>query len=219
MLTILFKKIGNGIYVPHVDLLRALNRTFRRAGLDIAFSQGFNKRMLVNLTQPLPLGIGSEDDWASVETATKVDCITMISAFNKYCPDYLQAIYCKETANYPNLSAKVNYCSYKIASKEAMAQKDCIMHLKNGLILEYQRKGETIVKDVTKSIYFLDVNEEGISCILAFGVNNIRIDLFCEYLNKKCNLDIHNEDITRIEQLIFDGNSLVSAREYMEGLQ
>lgn len=218
MITILFKKVSNGIYVPHVDLLRALNRTFRRAGIEVAQSQGYNKHMLVNLTQPLPFGIGSEDDWVSVETINKISCDEMLNLFNEYCPDYLQAIYCKETTSYPNLSAKVNYCRYKVESSNALAKSDCIMKLKEGLILEYDRKGETIVKDVTSGIYSIEVNKDGIECILAFATNNVRIDLFCEHINKTCQLNIENEDITRTEQLIFDGVTMVSARQHMEGL-
>lgn len=174
--------------------------------------------MLVNLTQPLPFGIGSKEDWVSVETVNKISAEDMLKAFNDNCPDYLRAIYCKETASYPNLSAKVNCCSYKITSPEALSKKECILNLKNSLILEYDKKGEKIVKDSTDGILSLEVNEEGIDCILSFGVNNLRVDLFCDHLNKNCQLNIDNEDIVRTSQIIFDGTNFVSARKFMEGL-
>lgn len=218
MLTILFEKRDNGIYVSHVDLLRVLIRTFRRAGIDVAYSQGYNKHMLVNLTQPLPFGIASTDDWVSADTTNKISCEDMIKAFNDNCPSFLRAMYCKETEKYPNLSAKVNCCSYKIACKDALAKKDCILDLKNKLVLEYEKKGEKVTKDVTEGIYFLEVNEEGIDCILAFGINNLRVDLFCQHINKICNLNIDNEDIVRTGQLIFDGKTFLSAKEYMESI-
>ena len=218
MLTIQFEKRGKGIYVPHVDILRALNRTFRRAGIEIAYSQGYNKHMLVNLTQPLPFGIASTDDWVSAETVGKISADDMIRAFNEYCPDYLHAVYCKETTAYPNLSAKVNCCRYEIACAEALAKKDSILSLKNSTVLEYEKKGEKIQKDVTDSIYCLEVTKEGINCILAFGAKNLRIDLFCQHINKNCNLDMDNEDIVRTNQFIFDGKIFLSAKEYMEEL-
>lgn len=47
-------------FTGHLDVLRAWERTFRRAALPLAFTQGFNPRPRINLVAALPLGFSSE---------------------------------------------------------------------------------------------------------------------------------------------------------------
>ena len=47
-------------YTGHLDLHRAWERTFRRAGLPLAYSQGFHPQPKLNLACALPLGFTSE---------------------------------------------------------------------------------------------------------------------------------------------------------------
>ena len=63
MITLSYRRFGNGIYISHTDVIRSLNRTIRRAGIDVNYSKGFNRHMSLKLTQPLPLGIASDDEW------------------------------------------------------------------------------------------------------------------------------------------------------------
>ena len=46
MITLKYYKKDKAIYLSHIDVLRHMNRTFRRAGIDVAFSQGFNPHMV-----------------------------------------------------------------------------------------------------------------------------------------------------------------------------
>jgi len=47
-------------YTGHLDLFRSWERTFRRSGLPLAYSQGFHPQPRLNLACALPLGITSE---------------------------------------------------------------------------------------------------------------------------------------------------------------
>lgn len=61
-------------YTGHLDLQRAWERTIRRAGLSLSYSQGFNPRPKLNLAAALPLGITSEcellDMWLEKDLVT-----------------------------------------------------------------------------------------------------------------------------------------------------
>lgn len=46
-------------YTSHLDLILTWERTFRRSGLPLSYSQGFNPRPVINLAAPLPLGYTS----------------------------------------------------------------------------------------------------------------------------------------------------------------
>ncbi len=47
-------------YVGHLDLFRSWERTFRRAALPLAFSQGFHPQPRLNLACALPVGFSSQ---------------------------------------------------------------------------------------------------------------------------------------------------------------
>ena len=56
---ILFEKTGNAIYISHLDLMRLFQRAFKRAGLNLKHTQGFNPRPSVSIALPLSVGIES----------------------------------------------------------------------------------------------------------------------------------------------------------------
>jgi len=49
-------------FTSHLDLNRAWERTFRRAGLPLAYTQGFRPHPRLNLASALPLGFTSEGE-------------------------------------------------------------------------------------------------------------------------------------------------------------
>jgi radical SAM-linked protein len=57
-------------FTGHLDLQRTWERTFRRAGLPLAYSQGYNPRPKLQLSPALPLGCTSEcemiDIWLKI---------------------------------------------------------------------------------------------------------------------------------------------------------
>lgn len=53
---LIFSKTDAMRFTGHLDLQRAWERTFRRARLPLAYSQGFNPRPKINLASALPLG-------------------------------------------------------------------------------------------------------------------------------------------------------------------
>jgi len=57
---ITFSKTDAMRYTGHLDLFRSWERTFRRSGLPLAYSQGFHPQPRLNLACALPLGFTSE---------------------------------------------------------------------------------------------------------------------------------------------------------------
>ena len=55
----LFEKTGNARYISHLDLMRVFQRAFKRAGLPLTHTQGFNPRASVSIALPLSLGVES----------------------------------------------------------------------------------------------------------------------------------------------------------------
>ena len=55
----LFEKTGSAIYISHLDLMRLFQRAFKRAGLHLTHTKGFNPRPSVSIALPLSLGVES----------------------------------------------------------------------------------------------------------------------------------------------------------------
>lgn len=55
----LFEKLDDAIYISHLDLMRLFQRAFKRAGLPLTHTQGFNQRPSVSIALPLSLGVES----------------------------------------------------------------------------------------------------------------------------------------------------------------
>lgn len=56
---LLFEKTGNAVWVSHLDLMRIFQRSFKRAGLPLTHTQGFNPRPSVSIALPLSVGVES----------------------------------------------------------------------------------------------------------------------------------------------------------------
>lgn len=55
----LFEKLDNARFISHLDLMRLFQRAFKRAGLPLTHTQGFNPRPSVSIALPLSLGAES----------------------------------------------------------------------------------------------------------------------------------------------------------------
>jgi radical SAM-linked protein len=64
-----FARGGPARYISHLDTMRVVQRTFARAGVELAFSQGMRPKPRLSLPLPLPTGAAALDELAVVEVA------------------------------------------------------------------------------------------------------------------------------------------------------
>ena len=57
---LLFEKTGNAVWISHLDLMRLFQRAFKRAGLPLTHTQGYNPRPSVSIALPLSVGVESK---------------------------------------------------------------------------------------------------------------------------------------------------------------
>ena len=56
---LLFEKTENAVWISHLDLMRLFQRAFKRAGLPLTHTQGFNPRPSVSIAIPMSVGVES----------------------------------------------------------------------------------------------------------------------------------------------------------------
>ncbi|SFR08251.1 TIGR03936 family radical SAM-associated protein [Desulfoscipio geothermicus] len=83
---IIYSKRGPARYISHLDLVRALERSMRRAGLPIAFSEGFNPHPRMSFAAPLPVGIEGLAEVMDVEMTAPVPRRDLADRLNAALP-------------------------------------------------------------------------------------------------------------------------------------
>lgn len=89
-----FEKYGELKFIGHLDILRTFQRVFRRAGIPLAYSQGFNPHPLLTFANPLGLGMTSEDEYAEITLEAELTNEEIIWRMNQELPDGLHVLGC-----------------------------------------------------------------------------------------------------------------------------
>lgn len=66
-LRMVFTKKNQAKYIAHLDLTRVFDRALRRAGLQVAYSEGFNPHPRISFGAPLPVGVEGEHEYVDIE--------------------------------------------------------------------------------------------------------------------------------------------------------
>ncbi|WP_242841206.1 TIGR03936 family radical SAM-associated protein [Clostridium akagii] len=123
--SIKFKKGPDIKFVAHLDLMRALQRTFKRAALPVEYSNGFNPHMRLSIAQPLSVGMHSTGEYLDIEFGEEVDCEEIKERFNKKSTDSLKLLKVvgikescdKDGKKIPQSMSAVDSASYEIRIK------------------------------------------------------------------------------------------------------
>lgn len=61
-----FVKLKEMQYIGHLDLMRYFQKLFRRSGLDVSYSKGFNPHQIMSFASPLGVGLTSIGEYLDV---------------------------------------------------------------------------------------------------------------------------------------------------------
>ena len=80
-----FRKTGDSKYLSHLDVMRCFTRAFKRSGLDVWYTQGFNTHIYLMFLSPLSLGFESVYEpvdfrLVSDDTVSEKDLIDRLNA-------------------------------------------------------------------------------------------------------------------------------------------
>jgi len=91
-----FSKEGNIRYISHLDLLRLFKRSFKRTGIKLQHSQGFNPHPKMSFAQPLSLGYYSIGEYLEFETAETYIDADILDKINAVMPEGIDVLSCEE---------------------------------------------------------------------------------------------------------------------------
>lgn len=112
---ITFDKTEAMRYTGHLDLHRAWERTFRRAGLPLAYSQGFHPQPKLNLACALPLGFTSQCEMLDAWLETALPLSDISSTLESAVPQGILVTGIQEVdLHLPALQTQVRAAEYRI---------------------------------------------------------------------------------------------------------
>jgi len=164
-----FHKQGYMKYISHLDLLRLFKRSFKRIGIKLQHSQGFNPHPKMSFVQPLSLGYTSVAEYLEFETITQEETNYIMQKLNEAMPHGIGILACRSIPqSKKTLAAMVECACYELRFQtddvrdwnekiEAFLEQDKI------IILKKQKKSKKFVEqDIKSMIRKLSVQQVGV---------------------------------------------------------
>lgn len=145
-----FRKSGNIKYIGHLDLMRYFQKLFRRAGIDISYSKGFNPHPVMSFASPLGVGMESEGEYLDVEVNSTLDPEEAIRVCNLASVDGVQLTrYVILPDDAKKSMSLVSAADYRYVWKEHIPDADRQINWQE-MLEAYLSRQEIVVKKKTK---------------------------------------------------------------------
>ena len=134
-------------FIGHLDLHRTWERTLRRAGARLAYSEGYNPRPRLNLGLALPLGCTSQGDLLDVILEASWESEDLCRELHKAAPPGLivEAVWPVPPGT-PPLQREVSACEYHVdleTTAAAAELQEAVQRLLNSDSLPRERRGKS----------------------------------------------------------------------------
>lgn len=115
LLRIKYSKTPDGRFLSHLDLLRAMERAFRRADLPLLFSEGFNPHPRISYGSALAVGVTSDGEYLDVMLREKIPAGEIRSRLEQAMPPAIKILELQEIeAGTDSLTATINLARYTV---------------------------------------------------------------------------------------------------------
>lgn len=155
-----FNRLKPVRYISHLELMNVFRRTFRRANLPLAFSQGFNPHIILSLGQPLKVGMVGQKEYFDLELAKNMEINIFVKKVNDKLPVGLNILQARKIpAGIKSLMATINTAiyQYKLDCNDIVGnEQDMINKFLNENkieIVRHRRKKKDRILDIRPLIY------------------------------------------------------------------
>ena len=175
------------IWLGHLDMMRTFERTIRRAGLPVSWSQGFNPRPHLEFALPGGVGLATEDDYVDILMTEPIDDILLVSLLNSSFPCGLQALEAREiAAEGPSLMSLIAASDYLLQGAGLAAAAGHLLAMPAGQPwpAEKNSKGKRVNVDIRPLLLTLTIESEDrlLVRVKAGSRENLRPDLLLQVL-------------------------------------
>ena len=184
-----FSKEGAVKFIGHLDVMRYFQKAIRRAGIDVAYSEGFSPHMIMSFAAPLGVGVTSTGEYFDMELRSISSSRQLTERFNAVMAEGIRVLSVREIPEGKAHAAMslVAGADYLVAFRpgkglaegwedrveEFLAQPEIV-------ILRKTKRSEKET-DIRPWIYRMEAREDSIFLQLAAGsVHNLKPELVLE---------------------------------------
>ena len=217
-----FSKKGYIKYTSHLDLIRNFKRGFKKTGIKLSYSHGYNPHPKMGFAQPLSLGYSSICEYIEFETDESYDTKYISQMMQREMPLGIDIIWCKDMpSNIKSLASDCVAASYDVTfdtDRDIDELKKCLEgYLAQKEIIANKRMKKTKTKEpvnIKDKIKHIDIsvstdNNKILSMALDSGsISNCSPELVIESFLSFANLNLERYKIDVLRKSIEFGNNL-----------
>ena len=205
---VFFEKSGPCRYISHLDTNRVMLRAIGKSGLDIWYTEGFNRHAYITFALPLSLGFGSVCESMDFRLLDdNADLSDIPARLNASLPEGIRVTRCAEAVHKP---ADIFSAAYEvdivpmeeddISSTELKTQLDAFLNQPSIIVEKKTKKGK---KNVDLKEYLLGcepIDSDGVALRLLLPAGsslNINPSLYITAFEAYCGRSLY-ADITRV---------------------
>lgn len=195
MILMRYSKTDGAEFISHLDMLKNLGRTFKRANIEVKFSNGFHPHLLVYMSAPIGVGIKSYSEYSVIDTEEPPESFK--EKFNRFSQKGIKCTGAWTVEGKVGVASDIVKAKYLISGINDFDENE-ILNSDEFIISDKDGKE----KNVRDKIYSIEKSDGKITCVLGFA-SGLRVEKFVEnLLHRYGGNDI---DITKEEGLTFDG--------------
>ena len=143
-----FSKTGRAKYISHLDLNRFFQRSFKRSGVPIWVTEGFNPHIYLHFLLPLSLGSESVSEYVDLKIYESMEYSEIVERLNSVLPNGFEILSAAAPVNKP---VEIDSCRYEILFEETEKKEV------ERFLAESEIKA---LKKTKRQEYFVDLKEE-----------------------------------------------------------
>ena len=222
-----FKKEGDMIYISHLDLQKLLQRAFRRADIELSYSQGYNPHPKMSYGNALALGTESYGEYVDIEIEEEIGVEEFLTRINEELPKGIEFVKAEEIdPKTPSLASTIEYGEYLFnielenpISKEFVKSRIAdFMNKEEIMITKKNKKGKIVESNIRPMIRYFDIlslEENNLILIATIATGskaNLNTNIFIPKVLEMLDLDMDplDVDILRRELFVVENDQLVS---------
>ena len=125
-------------FISHLDIMRLWQRALHRAGISLAYSEGFSPHPRISLAAPLPIGVTSEAELMDIVTTKWVSPHWFTTTLSQQLPSGIEILQVYPIPlSQPSLQSQVGYAEYRVEVETEKDQKETESALTRLLSLEH----------------------------------------------------------------------------------
>lgn len=172
-----YRKRGLARFLSHLDVVRVFERAFARAGIQLAYSQGFNPRPKIAYGPALAVGHESEAEYLDFQYvhAPHANLAMLLGA---QLPDGLEIMEIRPLyGKGSSLTALITLAEYEVtflegAPRQSLAERAAALLAEPAIRVQRQKAEGSVEVDIRPFLRRIEVRKDGQELFLQLGLDN-----------------------------------------------